>query len=66
MAKYRATAESEKGREVSKLGNSRIETHTCTWNEGVRVIMTDSRIEIYRTGGSNNPSNKELLIGHKS
>lgn len=61
MAKFRATINTERGKEVSKLGNKEISTHTCGWNAGVRVDIIGDEISIHKTGGSNNSSNIGLI-----
>lgn len=61
MAKYRATIDTERNNQVSRLGRNHIETHTCGWNIGIRVECDNSGIKVYETGGSNNSGNKNLI-----
>jgi len=61
MAKYRATIETERGNEVSRLGRRNITTHTRGWGIGIKVECDHDGIRCYETGGSNNSSKKILI-----
>lgn len=61
MAKYRATINTERGNKISRLGRREIETHTCGWDAGVKVICDDTGIKCYETGGSDNAKEIKLL-----
>ncbi len=61
MAKYRAIINTERDNKISRLGRREIETHTCGWNTGIKVICNHEGIKCYETGGSNNPNEMKLL-----
>lgn len=61
MSKLYAEIYTERDKTVSRIGHRRIESHTRSWDIGVRVVCEvdlngNVKISIYQTGGSNNPS----------
>jgi len=61
MAKYKVLIRTERDKLISRLGRREIRTHTCGWDNGVRVVCDAEGIKAYSTGGSNNPVNKTLI-----
>ena len=61
MANYRATITNERGKETSRLGHKELETHICSWTRGIRTYICNNKVEVYTTGGSNNPRDIKLI-----
>lgn len=64
MARFYGEVEGTRGR-ASRLGSSSLRSHTRGWNVGVEVVcrIRDDVdvIEVYETGGSNDPRQRRLL-----
>ena len=66
MSTFYGTLKSERKTTVSKAGISMLTSHTRTWDHGIEVTYKrdgkDTAIcEIWKTGGSNNPSRVKLI-----
>lgn len=50
---------------VTSSGNKELSSHLRSWDFGILVEATrdgaSEKFKIYRTGGSNNPNDKELI-----
>jgi hypothetical protein len=57
--------QSDNRKEVTKGGHNYMTTHIRGWNKGIRIESTikedQEHFEIFETGGSNNPSNKNKI-----
>lgn len=66
MSKLYAEIYTDRNKTVSRRGHRHITTHTRGWDIGIKVCCetdVDGRVKIsvYQTGGSNNPSNEQLI-----
>ena len=71
MSRFYLTAVNSRGNSVSAAGSSRgQDCHLRGWNAGVEVVARvednpygepEDVFDIYATGGSNNPSRRELI-----
>lgn len=66
MSKFYAEIYTDRNKSVSRGGHRYISSHTRGWNIGIEVNCEttnngDIKITVYKTGGSNNPSNKTLI-----
>jgi hypothetical protein len=69
MATFYGSLQGEK-KPKTKLGQRKIESHTRSWDHGVRTTYwldakDNAWCAIYLTGGSNNPANLKLIKSFK-
>ena len=66
MSKLYMSHISDGRKEVTKRGHNDMSTHIRGWDSGIKVLTKtnnegDVFFEVYKTGGSNNPSNNKLI-----
>ena len=66
MSKLYMSHTSDNRKEVTRLGYNRMTTHIRGWNKGIKVESfinenNEAEFKVYKTGGSNDPSSKELI-----